>query len=46
MLHCRMVMAMAGALVLGACSGKTFEPFEVAPGAPSLSVDATQLGSP
>jgi hypothetical protein len=42
MISRQLVMSTAIVLALSACSGKTFKQFEVAPGAPSLSVDATQ----
>ncbi len=42
MMSGRLAMSAALVLALGACSGKTFKQFQVAPGAPSLSVDATQ----
>lgn len=42
MITYRLMLSTAVVLGLSGCTGKTFKQFEVAPGAPSLSVDATQ----
>lgn len=42
MMRKQLLLSTSIVLGLSACSGKTFKQFEVAPGAPSLSVDATQ----